>query len=71
MPIGGKVMKTIMVSSMGRQEIRKGMQQDNYGEGGREDEESPGHDRIGDTRYGHHVEDAGHDNAISMVASQG
>ena len=38
-------------------------QQDKYhrGEGGREDEESPGHDHDGDAVHSHHVEDAGHD----------
>ena len=37
-------------------------QQDNHcGEGGREDEESPGHDHDSDAVHSHHVEDAGHD----------
>ena len=37
------------------------MQQDNRGEGGREDEESTGHDHKVDAVHIHHVEDAGHD----------
>ena len=36
-------------------------QQDNRGEGGREDEESPGHDHEVDEVHSHHVQDAGHD----------
>ena len=38
-------------------------QQDKYhrGEGGREDEESPGHDHDGDAIHSHHVEDVVHD----------
>ena len=36
-------------------------QQDNRGEGGREDEESPGHDHEVDAVHIHHVEDVGHD----------
>ena len=46
----------------GRQARNEEGQQDNHrGSGGREDEESPGHDHDGDDVPSHHVEDAGHD----------
>ena len=48
-------------------------QQDKYhrGKGGREDEESPGHDHDGDAVHSHHVEDAGHDDEEDAGADDG
>ena len=43
----------------GRETVRNNGQQDNSVDGGREDEESLGHDH--DAGHNHHVEDAGHD----------
>ena len=46
-------------------------QQDNRGEDGREDEESPGHDHEVDAVHNHHVEDAGHDDEEDAGADEG
>ena len=45
----------------GRARNEEGQQDNHRGEGGREDEESLGHDHDGDVVHNHHVEDVGYD----------
>ena len=55
----------------GRERNEEGQQDNHRGSGGREDEESPGHDHDGDAVHSHHVEDAGHDDEEDAGADDG
>ena len=55
----------------GRVRNEEGQQDNHRGSGGREDEESPGHDHDGDAVHSHHVEDAGHDDEEDAGADEG
>ena len=55
----------------GRERNEEGQQDNHRGEGGREDEESPGHDHEVDAVHSHHVEDAGHDDEEDAGADEG
>ena len=54
----------------GRARNEDGQQDNHRGSGGREDEESPGHDHDGDAVHSHHVEDAGHDDEEDAGADE-
>ena len=55
----------------GRARNEEGQQDNHRGEGGREDEESPGHDHDGDAVHSHHVEDVGYDDEEDAGADEG